>query len=72
MAISLELTGLTCHHCENHVREELEALEGITSIAINLVPKGVTTVELEGEASDEELREAIDEAGDYTVESITR
>lgn len=72
MAITMGLTGLTCKHCEAHVREELEALDGITAVRVNLVPKGLTSVELEGEASDEALREAIDEAGDYTVESIER
>ena len=72
MAITVKVSGMTCNHCKMHVEEELGALAGVTGVDVALNTEGVSTVTVSGEATDEEIREAIDEAGGYTVESITR
>ncbi len=63
---------MTCYHCETHVKNELMALAGVSGVEVELNPKGLSKVKVDGEASDAEIREAIDEAGDYTLESISR
>lgn len=72
MTITVEVTGMTCGHCKMHVEEELGALAGVTGVDVALNTEGASIVTISGEATDEEIREAIDEAGGYTVVSITR
>lgn len=72
--ITLELSGLTCGHCVAHVTEELTGLPTVEGVDIDLVSGGTSTarVQVSGEVSDEDLREAVDEAGNYQVLSIQR
>ncbi|MCI5825230.1 MAG: heavy-metal-associated domain-containing protein [Arcanobacterium sp.] len=74
--VDLKVSGMTCMHCEMHVKEELSALDGVNNVAVELNPgaESVVHVGLENGAtvSDAALREAVDEAGGYTVESIVR
>lgn len=74
--VQLKVSGMTCGHCKMHVEEEVGALAGVSSVDVQLNPgaESVVTVQLDGDAavSDEALREAVDEAGGYTVESIAR
>jgi len=50
-----------CGHCERAVREELSAVTGVSSVAVDLETKLVTVI---GEALDDTaLRGAIEEAG---------
>ncbi len=71
---TLRLSGLTCAHCVTHVTEELEALEGVKNVSVILHKGGqsVATVVSDVVLDDARLREAIDEAGDYTVDAIER
>jgi copper chaperone len=53
--------GMHCGHCERAVSEEVSAVSGVESVAVNLDSKSVTVV---GTALDDaKLRAAIDEAG---------
>ena len=53
--------GMTCGHCEHAVREELRAVAGVETVAVDLDTK---RVEVTGRALDDAaLRTAIDEAG---------
>lgn len=72
MTITLEASGLTCEHCAAHVREEISALEGVQEVAVNLEKGGISTITIEGDASDNALREALDDAGGYVLESVSR
>ncbi|QPL05473.1 MULTISPECIES: heavy-metal-associated domain-containing protein [Actinomyces] len=71
---TLRLSGLTCGHCVTHVTEELEALEGVKNVSVILNKGGqsVATVVSDVLLDDARLREAIDEAGDYTLDAIER
>ena len=71
---TLRLSGLTCAHCVTYVTEELEALKGVKNVSVILHKGGqsVATVVSDVVLDDARLREAIDEAGDYTVDAIER
>ena len=71
---TLRLSGLTCGHCVAHVTEELEALEGVKNVSVILNKSGqsVATVVSDVLLDDARLREAIDEAGDYSLDAIER
>jgi copper chaperone len=53
--------GMHCGHCKDAVTRELEAVEGVESVAVDLDTKHVTVT---GQGLDDTaLRAAIDEAG---------
>lgn len=62
-------TGLTCGHCAASVAEELGALEGVETADVTPVRDGVSTIAVtaERDLSDEEVAEALDEAGGYVL-----
>lgn len=59
------VTGMTCDHCVKAVAEEVSALDGVTSVQIDLVADGVTQVSVTSAEPLERGRvaEAVDEAG---------
>ncbi|PHP53395.1 heavy-metal-associated domain-containing protein [Actinomyces ruminis] len=71
---TLRISGMTCEHCVAHVTEELEALDGVKNVSVILNKGGqsVATVVSDIVLSDAALAEAIDEAGDYTLEAVER
>lgn len=71
---TLKVTGLTCGHCVAHVTEELEALKGVkdVSVVLNKGGQSVVTVVSDVVLDDDALAEAIDEAGDYTLDAVER
>ena len=71
---TLRLSGLTCDHCVAHVTEELKALDGVKNVSVVLHKGGqsVATVVSDVLLDDDALRDAVDEAGDYTVDAIER
>ena len=62
----ITIEGMSCGHCKARVEKALSELDGITSAVVDLEAKTAT---IEGETSDEILRETIDDAG-YDVISI--
>lgn len=62
----LRVEGMTCEHCVRAVTEELNALEGVQVVDIDLRVGGTSLVRIAGEADDDALAAAIDEAG-YTL-----
>lgn len=61
----LAVTGMTCQHCVAAVTEELSGLAGVSSVDVDLVPGGTSTVTVRSDLplADEVVRSAIDEAG---------
>jgi copper chaperone len=59
------VTGMTCGHCVTAVTEELTALDGVTSVAIDLVAGGTSDVTVESSAplARQDVLRAVDEAG---------
>ncbi len=67
MKRKIQIEGMSCGHCVAHVKEALEEIKDVESVEVSLEEKCATIV---GNASQEEIKEAIDEAG-YDVISIT-
>jgi len=62
-----KVTGMSCDHCARAVTEELTSLDGVTDVAVELVPGGVSTVTVSSEVqlSGDAVAAALDEAGEY-------
>jgi copper chaperone CopZ len=58
------VTGMTCSHCAAAVTEEVSALGGIEAVEVDLASGRMS---LRGDAPDEAIRGAVEEAG-YTAE----
>lgn len=58
------VSGMSCGHCENAIKQELSGLEGITQIDVSAAD-GSLTVTLADNASitPDQVIEAVDEAG---------
>ena len=64
----MTIEGMMCGHCTGRVQKALEALEGVTAVAMSLEEK-TATVELGADVPDEALTAAVTEAG-YEVKGI--
>jgi copper chaperone len=58
--------GISCGHCRTAIEGEVGKLAGVSSVEVDISSR---TVRVEGSASDDEIRAAVDEAG-YDVESV--
>ena len=68
MKKTIRIEGMSCGHCSARVTKALEALEGVSGVAVDL-EKGVAVLEAEAAVTEAILREAIDDAG-YDVLSV--
>ncbi|MFT0848307.1 heavy metal-associated domain-containing protein [Actinomycetaceae bacterium L2_0104] len=57
-----KVTGMTCGHCENHVREEVEQISGVTGIDVS-AQTGKLVIISDAELNDADVAAAVDEAG---------
>lgn len=73
MSVTLNVTGMTCHHCVSSVKEELGEIAGVTNVDVALNTGGTSVVTFDADASvtDDQIRDAIDEAG-YDIAEVTR
>ena len=62
------VSGMTCGNCENHVREEVSAVPGVTSLAVS-AQTGILTVTTDGPADTAAIIAAVDEAGYAAVQA---
>ncbi|PRR79642.1 heavy-metal-associated domain-containing protein [Clostridium vincentii] len=60
------IEGMSCNHCVGHVKDALEALDGVSSIEVSLEGNCAT---VETSVEDNILKEAIEEEG-YDVIGI--
>ncbi|HIZ35745.1 MAG TPA: heavy-metal-associated domain-containing protein [Candidatus Ruania gallistercoris] len=67
----IDVEGMTCGNCVNHVTEELAELDGVSAVTVDLNAGGVSPVTVTSTAALDEaaLRGAVDEAG-YSVAAI--
>ncbi len=59
------VSGMMCAHCEAHVKEAIEAIEGVKEATASCLYDNVT-VKMTGEVSEEAIKEAVEKAG-YTL-----
>ena len=60
------VSGLTCGHCENAVKEEIGEINGVQNVEVSH-ETGVLTVTSEAPLNFDDVTAAIEEAGEYTV-----
>ena len=65
MIANYSVTGMSCGHCENAVREELESIAGITDISVS-ASTGTLQITSTEAIADELVLAAVEEAG-YTA-----
>jgi copper chaperone len=67
---SYKVTGMSCEHCANAVTSELRRLDGVSAVAVALVPNGfsLVTVTSARPLTDDAVSTALDEAGDYRID----
>ncbi|SNR93857.1 Copper chaperone CopZ [Haloechinothrix alba] len=56
------VTGMTCGHCAQAVRDELEQVDGVTGVSVE-VATGTVTVRSDQPVPAERVRAAVEEAG---------
>jgi copper chaperone len=63
------VTGMTCGHCAGAVTSELNALPGVSEVAVEVVSGGTSTVSItaDQQPDQEAVAAAISEAGDYVL-----
>lgn len=60
MARTYNVPGVTCDHCKTAIETELTGVAGVTSAQVDVATKQVA---IEGDASENDIRAAIEEAG---------
>lgn len=67
MKKTLKIEGMMCGHCQMRVEKALGAVDGVSSVEVNL-GDGSAVVSLEQDVPDEVLKQAVEEAGYKVVE----
>lgn len=67
MTKTMIVEGMSCGHCTGRVQKALEAVEGVASVEMSLEGKSARIV-LNKEVPEEELKNAVTEAGYEVVE----
>jgi copper chaperone len=64
-----QVTGMTCEHCTRAVTEEIGSLDGVSAVAVDLVPGGLSAVTVTSDAllTAAAVAAALDEAGAYRL-----
>ncbi|MDQ4098059.1 MAG: heavy-metal-associated domain-containing protein [Actinomycetota bacterium] len=57
-----EISGMTCGHCVNSVKEAIEVLDGVTDVEVDLA-RGRATVTSEALLDAGAVKAAVEEAG---------
>jgi copper chaperone CopZ len=69
----VDVEGMTCGHCVQHVTTELSNLDNVKNVSVQLNASGISPVTVVSDVllDDEAIRAAVDEAG-YSVAAIHR
>lgn len=64
-----QVIGMTCGHCVRAVSHELQALDGVSQVAVELDPAGASAVTVTSaqQLRPEQVHAALDEAGGYRL-----
>lgn len=70
---TFQVRGMTCGHCAGAVTSELEALEGVSDVAVSVVPQGDSTVTVTSsvDLAQDAVRDAVQRAGYELVGTTT-
>ena len=59
---TIKIEGMMCQHCVNRVTSVLNAISGVTSVAVSL-ENGTAAVATDGTVEIKALKEAVEDAG---------
>ncbi len=62
MATTYTVTGMTCGHCAGSVSDAIQKLDGVRDVQVD-VATGQVTVTSDHDLPEDEVREAVSEAG---------
>lgn len=67
------VSGLNCSSCANALTTQLQALDGVLGVRVDLVPgqPSALAVEHDGRVTDQQLQDAVDDAGFSVVGFMT-
>lgn len=68
MKKAITVEGMSCAHCQAHVKKALEEIEGVELADVNLETK-TATVALSKDVADDVLKDAVDKAG-YSATNV--
>lgn len=68
MTKTIKIKGMMCPHCEAHVKNALDALDGVTVTEVSH-NKGIATVKISESVTDEVLKSTVKSQG-YEVLNI--
>lgn len=68
MITNYNVTGMTCDHCVNAVKEELSNLDGVTEVTVDVA--GPVSITSDSEVDFEQVKYAVGEAGEYEVSIV--
>lgn len=68
MTKELKIKGMSCQHCVMHAKNALQEVAGVTAVQVDL-DKANAVVEMDGQVSEQALKDAIAEVG-YEVTEI--
>ena len=63
MKQQFNVTGMSCAACSAHVEKAVRALPGLQDVQVNLLAGSMTTEYTEGQLSDQEIIQAVIDAG---------
>jgi copper ion binding protein len=67
MKKTLKIEGMMCGHCKMRVEKALGAVDGVSSVEVNL-EDGTAAASLMQAVSDQVLKQAVEEAGYKVIE----
>ncbi|MBP3723367.1 MAG: heavy-metal-associated domain-containing protein [Selenomonadaceae bacterium] len=62
METTLNIKGMMCEHCKAHVTKALSAIDGVSSVEVNL-DSGEAKVTMSKEVTNDTFKKAIEDAG---------
>lgn len=68
MIKQINIDGMSCSHCVEHVKNALSEVKNVNSVIVSLEEKNAT-IDIQEDITDNILKEAVEEAG-YDVVSI--
>ena len=68
MKQKISISGMSCGHCVNHVKEALSEVKGVSNVEVNLDGK-FATINADDSVNNEAIKAAIADAG-YEVTGI--
>lgn len=59
----LQVSGMTCNHCKAAIEDALKTLDGVNEVQVDLETGKIIVDYDEGKAAEQELMEAVQNAG---------